>query len=761
MRLLRPDLLPAALAILFLLLPAPSASDAAPAVPPAKQIRDPGQAVAAPPTPSAPVAWRPFGPEAMRSARAAGRPILLFVTTPWCHLCRVMDETAFADPDVRRLVAEGFLPARLDGERRPDLNERYNLGGWPTAIFLVDDGEPLLYPREDARPADAAPDGTGAIAIAKVGSTFLSTGELKALLLATGRYFRENRPSLRTLSAKIAAVRAEEERRPIPDLVAPDAAAAEAASSKIAGALRADFDPKFGGFGDPPEFSEKFPFPEGIAFALARASRGDARFRSIVEATIAGLTRGALRDPLAGGFHRFSASRDWSEPHMEKLLAVNATILDTLSQTSAAGIARGDAAPAAAETLAWMRRTLAIPGSPLLASAQDSGTTRRGAAFEEGVAYTWTRAEIEAALAPMTPGDRAMVMAHFGFGSAPAGEGASVRRPPRLTADVRTIATRMKTRPDAVEAALEKGTSLLRAAAAARKQPEVFRTPYTDANAQAVSAFLAAAGALGKPDADGAAIAILSTLWRERWVEGTGLRHEAGAGGVPAGGLLRDHLAMLAACLDAYEATGNSAWLDRAEAIAGIMEKRFLDARHGTYLDIAPRSPGPDVPSPLTRGRAVLAENAVAALALTRLAVHRDALAHRARAGTLLAWCLTQTEAYGRHAAEVGIALERIRQPPLAILLWAGPGTPARKAMLLAARGVYDPGRVILPLDPARDAAALGRFGAAVPPDPSVLVCRPRGASAPEKTPTGCAAPIRPGGDLAVAIRGAAATLAP
>jgi hypothetical protein len=81
--------------------------------------------------------------------------------------------------------------------------------------------------------------------------------------------------------------------------------------------------------------------------------------------------------------------------------------------------------------------------------------------------------------------------------------------------------------------------------------------------------------------------------------------------------------------------------------------------------------------------------------------------------------------------------------------------------MLLAARGVYDPGRVILPLDPAGDAGALARFGAAVPPDPSILVCRPRGASAPGKAGSACAAPIRPGGDLAGAIRGAAASLEP
>ncbi len=366
----------------------------------------------------------------------------------------------------------------------------------------------------------------------------------------------------------------------------------------------------------------------------------------------------------------------------------------------------------------------------------------------------------------MAPADRAMVLAHFGLDEAPEGEGVSVRRHLRLAADVPRLAARLRAPPHRVKTVLARGTSLLRRAAAARTQPEVFRTAYTDTNAQAVSAFLDAAGALGKPDLDGPALAILSALWKERWVDGTGLRHEAGAGGVPAGGLLRDHVAMLAACLDAWEATGDRVWLGAAEAIAALMEKRFLDARHGIYFDIAPQEPGPDVPAPLTRGRAVLTENAATALELTRLADHTALHAHRARAETLLAWCVTQTGAYGRHAAEVGIALERIRRPRLSILLWAGPRTSARKPMLLAARGVYDPGRLILPLDPARDSAALARYGVPAPPEPSILVCRQDGAPSSGRTAApgaggGCASPIRPGGDLAAAIRRAGASLGP
>ena len=32
------------------------------------------------------------------------------------------------------------MPVRVDNDRRPDVNARYNMGGWPTTAFLAPDG---------------------------------------------------------------------------------------------------------------------------------------------------------------------------------------------------------------------------------------------------------------------------------------------------------------------------------------------------------------------------------------------------------------------------------------------------------------------------------------------------------------------------------------------------------------------------------------------------------------------------------------------
>lgn len=87
------------------------------------------------------VRWRPWGDEAFAEAKAQDRPILLSLSAVWCHWCHVMDETSYSDPGVISYVNQHFVPVRVDNDQRPDINARYNLGGWPTTAFLTPDGE--------------------------------------------------------------------------------------------------------------------------------------------------------------------------------------------------------------------------------------------------------------------------------------------------------------------------------------------------------------------------------------------------------------------------------------------------------------------------------------------------------------------------------------------------------------------------------------------------------------------------------------------
>ena len=84
--------------------------------------------------------WLPWSADAFARAAREGKPVLLSITAAWCRACHEMDRTTYADPDVAALVRDRFVAVRVDTDRRPDINERYNLGGWPTTAFLTADG---------------------------------------------------------------------------------------------------------------------------------------------------------------------------------------------------------------------------------------------------------------------------------------------------------------------------------------------------------------------------------------------------------------------------------------------------------------------------------------------------------------------------------------------------------------------------------------------------------------------------------------------
>ena len=86
------------------------------------------------------IAWMPWDAQTFARAAAQDRPILLSISAVWCHWCHVMDETTYSDPGVIETINRRFVPIRVDNDRRPDINARYNMGGWPTTAFLTPDG---------------------------------------------------------------------------------------------------------------------------------------------------------------------------------------------------------------------------------------------------------------------------------------------------------------------------------------------------------------------------------------------------------------------------------------------------------------------------------------------------------------------------------------------------------------------------------------------------------------------------------------------
>src|SRR5919197_4084476 len=67
-----------------------------------------------------PVDWYPWGPEALDTARAEDKPILLSIGYSACHWCHVMEHESFENEEIARVMNELFVNIKVDREERPD-----------------------------------------------------------------------------------------------------------------------------------------------------------------------------------------------------------------------------------------------------------------------------------------------------------------------------------------------------------------------------------------------------------------------------------------------------------------------------------------------------------------------------------------------------------------------------------------------------------------------------------------------------------------
>ncbi len=236
------------------------------------------------------IRWREWGEESFREAKETDRAVLLDLSAVWCHWCHVMDETSYSDDEVIQLINENFVPIRVDIDRRPDIRERYNFGGYPTTAFLNGEGEVIT------------------------GGTYIPPDQMKRTLMQVKRYMESGGGKVR------------ERRVPESEVEPPKGPLNLDIVEDVLGHLLQQFDDLHGGFGSAP----KFPQPEAIDLALYQFKlSGNRHFRRVVERTLGAMAGGGVYDRTEGGFFRYSVTRDWSEPHYEKMLDVNVGLLGT------------------------------------------------------------------------------------------------------------------------------------------------------------------------------------------------------------------------------------------------------------------------------------------------------------------------------------------------------------------------------------------------------------------------------------------------
>lgn len=88
------------------------------------------------------VNWRHEPEGALREAREAERPALLFFTAPWCGYCRMMDNLTFRDEGVVEALS-GFVPIKVDHDTYPMWVARYGVRGIPATFVVNERGRPV------------------------------------------------------------------------------------------------------------------------------------------------------------------------------------------------------------------------------------------------------------------------------------------------------------------------------------------------------------------------------------------------------------------------------------------------------------------------------------------------------------------------------------------------------------------------------------------------------------------------------------------
>jgi uncharacterized protein YyaL (SSP411 family) len=569
-----------------------------------------------------PVAWWPWGAEALAEAKRANKPILLSIGYAACHWCHVMAHESFEDEAIARLMNELYVNIKVDREERPEIDEIYmnalhllgEQGGWPLTMFLTPAGEPFW------------------------GGTYFPK---------TASY---GRPGFEDVLRQVARVfhdepqKVEQNRAALKAELAKRAKAGSAVKlgvaelDQIAGRIGGLFDPVLGGLRGAP----KFPQCGMLEFLWRAGERtGEERYFAVALRTLEWMSEGGIYDHLGGGYARYSVDERWLVPHFEKMLYDNAQILELLALAYAR--TKNELFRARArETVGWLAREMTTEEGAF-ASSLDADSEG-----EEGKFYVWSRAEIAEALGEE---DGNFFAAHYDV--TPAGN-----------FEHRNILNRLNRLPRSMEDETRLGSlrDKLLAVRAKRVRPGLDDKLLADWNGLAIAALANVGSLLGEPEW----IAMGARAFRfvaERMTRGDRLGHSWRAGRLVFPGYSSDFAAMIRAAIALHQATGEKGYLDRAVRWTAALERHHFDSETNGYFLTADDAEGLILRPSLTRDDALPNPNGVQAQNLVRLALLAGDDTYRARTDRLLEGLLPfAAESLFNHMALLSALDLRLRQ---------------------------------------------------------------------------------------------------
>ena len=500
-----------------------------------------------------PVHWRGWSPAALAEARELGRPILLSIGYAACHWCHVMAHESFENDAVAAVMNRLFVNIKVDREERPDIDQIYmaalhamgEQGGWPLTIFLTPEGKPFwggtYFPRE---------------------ARYGRPGFIQ-VLEAVDKAWREKQQSLTesadALTAHVDARLAGAGGKAVLD---------RDTLADLAGRVDGMIDRDLGGLRGAPKFPNA-PFMHALWLSWLRD--GNVAHRDAVLLSLEKMLAGGIYDHVGGGLSRYSTDAEWLVPHFEKMLYDNAQLI-RLCNWAFAATGNDLFRIRIEETVGWLLREMRVEGGAFAASldADSDG--------EEGLFYTWSRHEIEAALGD----DAALFFRHFELAAPHGWEGKPIIRQ-NETQQRESIAD---------HAQLVSLKAKLLAVREQRVRPGRDGKALSDWNGLMIAALAEAGRSLARRDwVEAAANAFAHIV--EASKEGR-LPHSMLGEKKLFPALSSDYAAMANAAIALFEATTDPAYADKAKRFIGELDRWHQDSERTGYWLTA--SDSADVP---------------------------------------------------------------------------------------------------------------------------------------------------------------------
>jgi len=269
-----------------------------------------------------PVAWYPWGEEALGLAKKLDKPILVSIGYSACHWCHVMEKESFENEATASLMNKHFVNIKIDREERPDLDHIYmdavqaiaGNGGWPLNVFLTTEAKPFF-------------GGTYFPPVAAYGR--LSWTEILENIAAA---WQNRRAEIEAQASQLILHLQKANSIPMASTIvvaSQTAVFSKTDCEEMASLILKTSDENWGGFGNPPKFLQT----HCIKFLMQNAQIYDnANAKKHALFSLDKMLCGGIYDQLAGGISRYSTDEEWRIPHFEKMLYDNALLLATMSE---------------------------------------------------------------------------------------------------------------------------------------------------------------------------------------------------------------------------------------------------------------------------------------------------------------------------------------------------------------------------------------------------------------------------------------------